>query len=1148
MTLVVHRAARADWLADALAEVLAEPLADVFADEIIAVPSRGVERWLMQRLSHRLGRSAGGEAGVCAAVRFPSLPGLLAEILMVPAPDPWSADALAWTVLSAIGDVLGEPWCAELNRHLGADSAVDSAADSATDSATDNDLRRGRRFPVARRLAHLFAGYAAYRPSLLRDWRADRDTDGAGRPLPADLKWQAQLWRETRSRVPSPDPIERFDTAMGDLRADPAAHDLPARVSVFGITRLSRADRAALACLAEHRDVHLWLPHPSGALWDAVIPAAGADRVAAPRRADQTAQLAVHPLLRSLGRESRELAETLAGAANSSSGDDVPDAGPDHLLRRLQDDIRANQLPHRRPLKPDDRSVRVHSCHGPARQVDALRDAIMGMLADDPTLEPRDIIVMCPDIERYAPLLQASFGLGDVLGAAHPAHSLSVRLADRSLRQTNPLIDTAARLLDLADARVTASQILDLAGTESVRRRFGFDDDALSVLAGWIADAGVRWGLDAADREPFGLAAFPQNTWAAGLDRLLLGVAMPEEPGVWLGRALPLDDVGSADVVLAGRFAEFLDRLRGALSGLRSGGTLDAWIQRLADGVDALADTPPTEAWQLTELSRQLTSSRAEAGELAQRAQLTLPEVRALLADRLKGRPTRANFRTGALTICTMVPMRSVPHRVVCLLGLDDGSFPRAAGTDGDDVLARDPLVGERDARAEDRQLMLDALMAATEKVVLTYTGADVRTGQPRPPAVPLAELLDVLDLTAEPPPGPPAWSSAQDRLVSAQVLVVQPLQPFDERLVSPGALEPHHPVPFTFDRPALDAARAASEIRRPEPALLPTPLPPPAADPVDLDQMIRLLTKPAGGFLRQRLQLRTADEDDDPRDDLTIAVDGLQRWDMGTRLLESRMAGVEVTAVRQAEWRRGSLPPGPLGNRLLNELMDSVETVVAAAQPLCSSPATTLEITVPVAAGLELRGSVAGVRGDRLVAVQFGKVQPAARLRAWVRLLALTAAYSDSPWRATTVGLQDGSARASELGPVPLSLARECLNQLVAVYRQGLQQPLPIPVKTAEAYAVARRSSAGRPGAVRQAAVFWAGRFGENREPDNVRVWGVGAALERLEQARPPEPGAGRDEASTAPPAGAEGASWLDELVRTVWKPLLEHERLAWL
>ena len=225
---------------------------------------------------------------------------------------------------------------------------------------------------------------------------------------------------------------------------------------------------------------------------------------------------------------------------------------------------------------------------------------------------------------------------------------------------------------------------------------------------------------------------------------------MTEEDQRLFGGVLPLDDVESGAIDLAGRFAEFVDRAGHARRRSCSERQTDRrWAARIADAADALTATSERDAWQRAELQRLLDDVVEAAGEdRPSAAPLELADVRALLADRLRGRPTRANFRTGHLTVCTLVPMRSVPHRVVCLLGLDDGAFPRKAPRDGDDLLLADPHVGDRDPRTEDRQMLLDALLAATERLIITYTGNDERTNLPRPPAVPVGELLDVVDRT----------------------------------------------------------------------------------------------------------------------------------------------------------------------------------------------------------------------------------------------------------------------------------------------------------------------------------------------------------------------------------------------------------------
>ena len=608
-------------------------------------------------------------------------------------------------------------------------------------------MRRARRLATLRHLAELFDRYALHRPAMVRAWAAGTDDDGAGGVLGDVGRWQPELWRRLRERIGVPDIAARVDDACARLQAQPELLDLPPRLGIFGLTRLPAGHLQVLRAIADGRDVHLFLLHPSPGLWDR-IERAGVPPVVR-RDADPTAELPVSRLLSSWGGDAREMQLVLGAAEHVGHHHPVAHRA-DTLLGRIQADVHADREPPGPPLpgrldeRPlldaDDRSVQVHACHGRARQVEVLRDAILHLLEDDPTLEPRDVIVMCPDIETFASLIQATFGAGEVTADEDEADTLPddvrppdlrVRLADRALRQTNPVLGVVARLIELAGERVTASQVLDLVDREPVRRRFDLDDDDLARIESWVAESGIRWGLDAEHRAPFKLDVLPAGTWSAGLDRVLVGVAMTEERQRLFEGVLPLDDVDSSDIDLAGRFAELIDRLGAALDALGTAGTIEAWTSALADAVDALTTTGRRDAWQRAELDRILGDVTREAGDSP--TELTLPEVRGLLAERLQGRPTRANFRTGHLTICTLMPMRSVPHRVVCLLGMDEGVFPRKSPRDGDDLMLRAPHVGDRDPRSEDRQLLLDAVLSATDRLVITYTGQRRAHERPAP-------------------------------------------------------------------------------------------------------------------------------------------------------------------------------------------------------------------------------------------------------------------------------------------------------------------------------------------------------------------------------------------------------------------------------
>ncbi|HEX6246319.1 MAG TPA: exodeoxyribonuclease V subunit gamma, partial [Nocardioidaceae bacterium] len=995
------------------------------------------------------------------------------------------------------------------------------------------------------------------------------DTDGYDGPLAPDLLWQAELWRRLRAHIGSESTAERLEPGCRTLRATPDVVDLPERFSVFGPTRLTTQQLTVLDALADRREVHLWLPHPSHGLWrhlggeSGQLTAADEDRDAAagagrPRRAgdrrdghvdrrrdDPTAETPRHPLVRSLARDAREMQLRLTALTHPTLDEhlEAPEVAGT-LLGALQRDLRADRAPTRtHDLAADDTSIQVHACHGRHRQVEVLREVLLGLLADDPALELRDIIVMCPDVEAYAPLVSAAFGVEavedpDTTGAAgdtddgrhrpHPGHRLTFRLADRSLRQTNPVLGVVARLLELADSRLTASEVLDLLAMQPVRRKFRLDEDDVERVGDWVRRAGVRWGLDAESRAPYSLASISQNTWRHGLDRILLGVAMDEEGLRSVGTALPLDDVDSTEVDLAGRLAELVDRLDAAVEALSAEQPLDDWVAALTAAVDDFTDVTPRDAWQVSQAKATLAAAVATAEEVGTRAGLELSDVRALLGDRLAGRPTRANFRTGHLTVCTMVPMRSVPHRVVCLLGLDDGVFPRSTRIDGDDVLARDPRVGERDQRSEDRQLFLDAILAAKERLVVLYTGADERTGGERPPAVPLGELLDQLDRTAVAPGGGPA----RDR-----VLRHHPLQPFDVRNFVDGEL--HRGGPFSFDVASYDGALALREGQADRPPFLDEPLlAPGAVEAVSLDALSRFLEHPVRGFLRERLDVRTADEQDEPSDAVPVAPNSLELWQVGDRLLRAGLTGLGRDAAQHVERLRGELPPGRLGGAVLDPITDDVEALLVKSLNLRNVPAETYDVSLRLPSGALLEGSVPRVHGDCVLRIEYSKLSAKHRIRAWVQLLALTAQRPDRAWRSATVGRgKKDPVLGSFVQGVSPETTLEALDGLVAVYRLGLTRPLPVPPRTACAYAEKRRAGVNPENAASFAGKEWRtqgnnGAWGEFDDGDHRRC-GL-RSLDDLLSERP-VPGLPYD----------DEPHLFGQLARTIWTPLLEVEAI---
>jgi exodeoxyribonuclease V gamma subunit len=642
-----------------------------------------------------------------------------------------------------------------------------------------------------------------------------------------------------------------------------------------------------------------------------------------------------------------------------------------------------------------------------------------------------------------------------------------------------------------------------------VRTRFAFDDDGLERLEALTLQAGIRWGLDDHTRADF-LVRIPTGTWAWGLDRLLLGTAMSEDGLAMLADVLPVDDVNSGDVELVGRLSELVTRLRRARDAVRGGHPIDAWVGILSDALTDLVDVRGADAWQLPNALGAISGLTGAGTGHAGSLDLSLADIRWQLRDILRGRPTRSNFRSGDLTVCGLVPMRSVPHRVICLVGMDDGAFPRAVRADGDDVMARDPLIGERDLRSEDRQLLLDAIMAATDHLVVTYTGADERTNEPRPPCVPLGDLLDTVD----------AMGAARE-----SVRVEHPLQPFDPRNFTPGTLGTAGP--FSHDASALAAARRAAEPRRPAPTLCISGLPPLPVEQVSPQDLGTFLCSPPSVFLRTRIGVPLRGDDEPAPEQIPLALDGLEQWQIGNRTLRLLTHGEAAQDVTAAERARGDLPPGALGAKILGTIRDDAQAVAQRFTGLKAGDPRQVGVSIDLPGGVTLVGTVSDVYDHSIVRATYSKFKPRDELRLWPELLALAVVAPDVHWTACMV-TKDGGFRLT--APAP-EQARRILAELVDVYRTGLQAPLPLPAATARAYAKARGEGSDVSEALYKAdRSGWQGEFGDATLSEVVKLWGSGQLIGVL-LAEKPEP----------------EENWFDEntrfgmLARRVWEPILQ-------
>ena len=1003
--LRVVRATSLEAMADDLARQWSTPPADPFGIDLAVVPGPGVQRWLAQRIATRPDRE-----GICAGIEFLSPRGLK-RLLRGPCEDPWEPARAVWTLHRIIEEESADPRLEPLRRHL-----------------------RACREPYTtlHRIALRFADYAEWRPAMIEAWREGQDVDAGGAPLQFNA-WQPHLWRLLHDQLGGADPVAADHLARQRLAETGLSGRGAPRLAVVAPEALSPADLRLMTALGARQEVALYLLTPTPSLWPE-----GSVRLG-PRRTVGT-RVARHPLNALLGRQDADLALVVRAAANESRVIDDPPRRPENLLGWLQADLAGDLAPTRRILDASDTSLCIHRSHGLDRQVEVLRDALADLLSADPTLEPRDIAVICPDLDAAGPLITAAFGLlADEADQQHPAHRFRVQVADRSSAQTNPLVPLLLLVLRLGDARLEASALLDLCSEPAVARRFGFGPDSHDRLTELVNKGGVRWGLNAAHRSRFGLPGFRQNTWTAGLQRLLLGVTLSEEDLVAAGTVLPVDDVDSSDVELLGGLAELVGRLGRLLTEFELPAPLPQWLDRCRLALEWLVSVPPQEEWQLGDVLAGLARIQ-ERCQAAPGTGVNAATVVRVIEEEFRSRPARPAFGSGALVVSGMSSLRRVPHRVVCLLGWDTGRYPRAMPRDGDDLLRALPWTGDPSPVGSDRQALLDAILAARDHLLIVFRGRSEASNDDVPPPTPLAELIEAIDRTARSASGAPA---------SAQVVVDHPLQPFDPSYFNGSRRR-------SYDRVGLAGAVALSGPRKPRPDPLQlSDLPEPdLADGLSLDDLAAFYAHPVRHLLRTRTGV-SLDEERTGSDDIPIELDHLERWKIGSRALDLARRGFPPDLVARAEWLRGEVPPSELGRRVVDTVVQDVGKVMdRVARTAAAEEATHHDLVVSLPHG-PLSGRVT-TQGGTILNTEFSGLQSRHKLSAWIRLLALCAAAA-GPWRATTITKTQILALN---GPDP-ALARSLLAALVEIYRFGMRRPLPLPPRVCETYTMLR--GAGR-------------------------------------------------------------------------------------
>ena len=991
MALNIYTSNRMENLTGALAEALREPLCSPFTPELLVVQSKGMQRWVAMQLASRL--------GVWANCEYPFPNKMAGELFARTLPKLsdapfFSAGVMPWKIMDLLPGLLAQEEFAPLQYYLRGDG---------------DGLKL---FQLAGKIADTFDQYSFFRPELLLAW--DEGTGG---------DWQEILWREIslsgggqhRGRLKL-----EFTRA---LEQGVAQGSLPERITVFGVSYLPQYHLDLLSRAARSTCVNLFLLSPCREYWGDIV---SPREIARCSPAERPYLAQGNPLLASLGKLARDFSDMVVevGGAVGCETDLYQDPGEATLLRALQSDVLNLRGPagegEKRPVAPQDRSLQVHSCHSPLREIEVLHDNLLALLAADESLECRDIVVMTPDIESYAPYISMVFE-----GAGDPVKKIPYSIADRSLASEGAVAGVLLKLLSLAGGRLTATAVFDILESPPVSRRFGLDARELELARGWIEDTRIRWGLDEGHRESLGLPSYRENSWNAGLDRLFLGYAMPQQGDLLFNGLLPYDEIEGNGARTLGKFADFVKSVTRVSRALASGRTLGEWREELQSLLGAFIDPGDELAHELAAVTK-VVNTLEECGEKAGfGAQVELSVIRSWISSRLGEEEQGTGFLTGSVTFCAMLPMRSIPFRVVALVGMSDKSFPRQGRPPGFDLIARSPRRGDRSLRDEDRYLFLECLMSARDCLYLSYVGQSVKDNGAIPPSVLVSELLDAIGAGFEVPDG-----TLEGRLVTRHRL-----QAFSKSYFREGS------GLFSYSDENCEALREAAGGTGPAGPFLAAALkePPPELRKVSLGQLVSFFGNPARYLLEQRLGIRL-DEVSAPLEEReAFAVEGLDAYGMKQELLEKRLQGEGVDDLLAVTRCRGLLPPARHGEFAFAQALDEVDELARAveAQSAGLSPLDPFSFLEPLGP-FTLSGRIDGVWTARRIAYRCAKVKAKDEIKLWIEHLALNAFAPAGYPRESLLIMKDAVVRFT-----PVEGAGEILAALLDCYWRGLGLPL---------------------------------------------------------------------------------------------------------
>lgn len=983
-------------LAAAMADDLSRSPSSLFESETIVVLNNGMARWISMELATLQGISA------CLDFRFPN------EVIdncfraMLPAMSanfPFTRDAMTWRIATRLPSLKSRPGFGQIAGYLGK-------------GADDRRLLQ-----ISRTLADLFDQYIIFRPEMVLAWDSGKDEG-----------WQSELWREINQENATQHRAALLRSFQERIESGALpVSSLPRRISMFGISYLPPFHLQAFSLLARFTDVTIYLQNPCGAYWGDIVSRQRLAELALrkPNEAEEYYETG-NPLLSSLGVMGQEFHDMLLefGFDTMDLDNNTPQTATS-LLTAIQCDIRQLRDSGGRDKKhacsPDDRSLQILSCHGPLREMEVLHDNLLAMFDEIKDLEPRQIVVMIPDIEAYAPYISAVFG---IRSGNRPVIPFSI--ADRSLSSENLVVETFFRILNLQAGRFGVNQILELLESAHVMARFNIAPAELETIRKWLRSTGVRWGFDASQRAGLGFPPYDDFSWQSAMNRLFTGYAMASDDDRLFKGITPFEGVEGQTAVPLGKLAEFLEATRTATEILSRKQTPSEWSDNLTSVALGLM-LPDDGENGLTTLFNALQTLREAEQANGFNANISLEGVQDYLGRLLNCAGGSYGFLGGRVTFCAMLPMRSIPFRVICLAGMNDGIFPRNKRQPAFSLMAGRRRRGDRSVRDEDRYLFLETIMAAGERLYISYTGQSDRDNSVLPPSVVVAELLDYVQR---------GFSVTGADNAAPTVLVKHRLQAFSADYFT--SSDPT--MMFSYSTEYRTALQAGQISGRPVRRFIHEPLPddPELLVNIDLLDLKRFLSNPAATFLNRRMGIRQRRSDDNVEEREPFALDSLTSYGIRQDLVKKILSGGKLEGCYHTARAKALLPPLTAGRIFFEKTLTESREFAHHIEQFLVDELERLAVGFSHD-GMTLGGVMSGIRSVRHIDWRCASMKAKDRLGLWVDHLILNAMAPTGYPRDSLLVCKDLT-----LALAPLDNAAQILGYLLELYREGLRRPMP--------------------------------------------------------------------------------------------------------